>query len=263
MYGKFFASTFTGSMFGSGTDVFALWGYVIANAVNGTVEVNPLFVSAVLGATPERVNVAMNVLCSPDAASRSGAENGRRLCHEGAFQYRVVNHAHYRMMRNEDDRRGYNREAKRRERAKHQQKGVSSDMSLTVNDSQACQPIQKQKQKQSTEEKKNKNMSGEPDGFDAFWESYPRKEARKDAIKAYRTLAPDVVLQAAMAVAIANQKRGDQWTRGIYPLPATWIRGERWTDIAPSLFGGSTAYSRTAGNDAALSAVVARLKGTT
>ena len=142
MYGKFFASTFTGSMFGAGTDVFALWGYIIATATDGTVEVNPPFVAAVLGTTPERISDALTVLCDPDAGSRSGAEDGRRLIHEGAYQYRVVNHGLYRAIRNEEDRRAYNREAKRRERAKSQ--AESNDMSLTVNECQSCQPIQKQ-----------------------------------------------------------------------------------------------------------------------
>lgn len=117
MYGKFFASTFTGSMFGAGADIFALWGYVIANTVEGCVELNPVFLAAVLGMPAHSVESAVVSLCSRDTQSRTPDEDGRRLIHEGAFQYRVVNHARYRALRNEEDRRAYNREAKRKERA--------------------------------------------------------------------------------------------------------------------------------------------------
>ncbi len=116
MYGKLFASTFTGSMFGAGPDVIATWAYVIANTVNETVELNPALLAAMLGAPRERVEQAIEVLCSPDESSRSPEEEGRRLVKEEGFQYRVVNHSKYRAIRNEEDRKAYNREAKRRSR---------------------------------------------------------------------------------------------------------------------------------------------------
>jgi hypothetical protein len=148
MYGKFFASTFTGSMYGSGPYCFALWGYVIATASPaGTVELNPAFVAPIIGTSVEKLNAALALLISPDPHSRSQAEDGRRLVHEGAFQYRVVNHAHYRAMRNEEERRAYNREAKRRERERK-----SADVIPPVNDCQACQPSQSQSQSQSQKE---------------------------------------------------------------------------------------------------------------
>jgi hypothetical protein len=155
MYGKFFASTFTGSMFGAGPDVFALWGYVIANAHEGQIEIHPRFVASVIGTTPERLTAALDYLCAPDAHSRSGAEDGRRLCHEGGYQYRVVNHAHYRAIRNEDDRRAYNREAKRRERAR--KAAESHAASMTFNESQH---IQKQSTEAEADQTHKERVSG-------------------------------------------------------------------------------------------------------
>lgn len=120
MYGKLFASTFTGSMMGQGPAVFATWGYVIAHAVNGQVELNTRLVAVVLGCTVEQVDAAVAVLCAPDPNSRSKEDDGRRLIREGQFAYHVVNHAKYNAMRNESDRREYNRIKQRehRERAK-------------------------------------------------------------------------------------------------------------------------------------------------
>ena len=122
MFGKFFASAFTGSMFGAGPDVFAVWGYVIANTHDSQIELNPQMLAAVIGTTPERIAAAIAFLCSPDERSRSKNEQGRRLVREGEYAYRVPNFAAYRAIKNEDDRRAYNRakkaEQRQRDRAK-------------------------------------------------------------------------------------------------------------------------------------------------
>lgn len=114
MWGKFFASTFTGSMRGQGSKVFSVWGYVIAHAVKGQVEINPAIVAFVIGdITAGDVERCVEYLCAPDEKSRSRIVEGRRLVREGEFAYRVVNHDLYRGMRNEDDRREYNRTKQR------------------------------------------------------------------------------------------------------------------------------------------------------
>ncbi len=74
-YGKLFASTFTGSMVGAGPDVFAVWSYVVAHVIDGQVELNHILLSAVLGATPERVAKAIDFLCQPDPRSRNVRES--------------------------------------------------------------------------------------------------------------------------------------------------------------------------------------------
>jgi hypothetical protein len=256
MYGKFFASTFTGSMFGSGTDVFALWGYIIASANAGVIEVNPVFVGAVLGTTPDRINTALAVLCSPDPKSRTEAEDGRRLVHEGAYQYRVVNHAQYRAIRNEEDRREYNREAKRRERAKRA--AVSTNVIPNVNDCQACQPIQKQSQKQKQkhiQKQEHVHTSGEEstalvpsppktqrlrrtsvfvdDGFAAFWSAYPRKSGKGAAETVWVKLRPSPDLCRTIVQAVEVQRTCRQWQKDggqFIPYPSTWLHQRRWDD---------------------------------
>lgn len=118
MYGKFFSSCFSGSMAGAGPDVFAVWGYVIANAKAGQIELNPLILGAIIGMTPERVEAAITFLCSPDPKSRNQAQGGRRLLLEHQYAYLVVSHSIYSQMRNEDERREYNRDRQRQHRAK-------------------------------------------------------------------------------------------------------------------------------------------------
>lgn len=142
MYGKFFASAFTGSMFGAGSDVFAVWAYVIAHAVAGKVELNPKLLGAMLGAPAERVEAAIGFLCSPDPESRNPAEEGRRLLPDGAFQYQVVSHSIYRALQTEEQRRSYNRikkqESRARIRAKQAQMSIDSQcQSMSVTHTEA------------------------------------------------------------------------------------------------------------------------------
>jgi hypothetical protein len=89
-YGKLPPSTFTGSLYGAGADVFALWVYVIANAYKQTIELNPSLVAHVLGATRERIETAIAYLCQPDPKNSNQCGGGRRLIREGQWQYRVI-----------------------------------------------------------------------------------------------------------------------------------------------------------------------------
>lgn len=115
VYGKIFASTFTGSMVGSGADVFAVWSYIIANTgPDSVVELNPVLIAAQIGISKEAVSVVLDFLGSPDPNSRTKTEDGKRIEKIGEFSYHVVNHAHYRGLRNNEDRREQNRAAQRR-----------------------------------------------------------------------------------------------------------------------------------------------------
>lgn len=69
-------------------------------------------------------------------------------------------------------------------------------------------------------------------GFDLFWDSYPRRQAKKDARKAWEQVDGDRHL-AEILSALGWQSKQDQWLKNggqFVPLPATYLRGERWTD---------------------------------
>lgn len=67
--------------------------------------------------------------------------------------------------------------------------------------------------------------------FTGFWALYPRRDAKKDAQKAWDKLNPDPELQQQIETALAWQVLREQWQDDRYiPLPASWLRGERWTD---------------------------------
>jgi hypothetical protein len=74
---------------------------------------NPKLLAFTLAGTrsgaEEEVREAIEFLCAVDPESRSRAEDGRRMVKEGEFQYRVVNWEIYQGIRNEEQRREYNR----------------------------------------------------------------------------------------------------------------------------------------------------------
>jgi hypothetical protein len=156
MYGKFFKSTFTGSMCGAGADVFAVWGYVIANKVKSAVELNPVVLSGLIGMTPDRVSAAIDHLCKPDPNSRNPAHEGKRLVREGVFQYFVVSDDIYAAIRDEDSRREYNRRKKQEERGR---KKASNEMSMTVSDCQEMSTAVSYGQPQSAHKDKDKDKT--------------------------------------------------------------------------------------------------------
>lgn len=68
-------------------------------------------------------------------------------------------------------------------------------------------------------------------GFTEFWEEYPRKTAKEAALKAWNKLAPDPDLLTEILVAVARQKKSDQWRdEKFIPHAATWLNQKRWKD---------------------------------
>lgn len=73
----------------------------------------------------------------------------------------------------------------------------------------------------------------DPDGFVRYWASYPKKEAKKDAYKAWCQLRPSADVQQQIHDALSWQREQVEWTKSggcFVPLPASYLRGERWTD---------------------------------
>ena len=67
-----------------------------------------------------------------------------------------------------------------------------------------------------------------------FWDSYPRRCAKKEARKAWASLRPSSELVDQMIEALRWQTV--EWAQEqcrYAPYPASWLRGERWNDVPP------------------------------
>ena len=73
------------------------------------------------------------------------------------------------------------------------------------------------------------------DRFDDFWQTYPRKTGKAQAVKSWGKLKPDDQEEAIRILPehVAYWHRTGTATQFI-PHPATWINGRRWEDELPS-----------------------------
>lgn len=92
-------------------------------------------------------------------------------------------------------------------------------------------------------DKKIKNTPLPPsrgnDGFDLFWEAYPRKVGKGAAAKAWR-----VATRKASADEIVSSVKRFSWPddKQFIPHPSTWLNAERWTDEASKPASFTPAY---------------------
>lgn len=88
--------------------------------------------------------------------------------------------------------------------------------------------------KRKIKERSKRTGTPTPDpGFDRFWEAYPKKVSKEDAVRAFNRIGVDDVLLGRILSAIQKQKRTAQWQEDggrFVPYPATWLNGHRWED---------------------------------
>lgn len=81
-----------------------------------------------------------------------------------------------------------------------------------------------------TETEKRQRRDKHAQGFEQFWEAYPKKKFKGDAEKAFRSVTvPVETLLAAIRVQSASndwQKEGGRYI----PYPASWLRALGWED---------------------------------
>jgi len=66
-----------------------------------------------------------------------------------------------------------------------------------------------------------------------FLSTYPRREAKADALKAWRQTRAARPSLSVLVDALARHALVHEWSkerRQFIPLPATWLRGHRWAD---------------------------------
>jgi hypothetical protein len=80
--------------------------------------------------------------------------------------------------------------------------------------------------------RKGREGSKERDAsFDEFWKLYPRREAKADAIKAWRKVKESEHADILAAVPIHTASTAWQKEDGRFiPLPASWLNARRWED---------------------------------
>jgi hypothetical protein len=222
MYGKHFSSMYEGSMMGAGPTVFAVWGYVISKADGGFVELNPRLLSVLLGTSELEIIKAIEYLCAPDPNSRSTEKEGRRLVKIGQFAYEVTTHAHYRSIRNTEDRRAYMRE--------YMSKRRKQSLTDVNNGKQVLAKLAHTEAEAEAETKKRKSVEYD-ERFESFWSSYPnqRRTKKKEAYRIWKTVIkstdPNLILEKVREYAASERGRGEYSV-----MPSVWLNSGMWED---------------------------------
>lgn len=98
-------------------------------------------------------------------------------------------------------------------------------------------PNKESKKEIKQESKKNPPKSPLGEGFEQFWDAYPKKRSKGAARKAWDKLHVDSTMQATILQAIERAKQSEDWQKdgGQYiPYPATWLNAEGWEDEEPA-----------------------------
>jgi hypothetical protein len=88
-----------------------------------------------------------------------------------------------------------------------------------------------------------------PDGFDVFWNSYPKKKSKGDALKAWKKLNPSLELQTTIYSAIDRLQITEDWKKQngqFIPYPATWLNAMGWEDQITATPVANDFYSKLA-----------------
>lgn len=70
-------------------------------------------------------------------------------------------------------------------------------------------------------------------GFEEFWNKYPRKVAKPQALKAFLKISPSTELLQLILAGVENQLKTEQWSKDdgkFIPHPATWLNNRQWED---------------------------------
>ena len=90
----------------------------------------------------------------------------------------------------------------------------------------------------NTNPKPKKTAEDDPYKFSLFWNEYPRKVKKPEAMKAWCRIKPNEDMIQAILLGLKRWKTSEQWTRddGRYvPYPATWLNGRQWEDDVPNI----------------------------
>ena len=215
-----------GARFG---DVVTVWAFILENAsadadrgVVGAIDHETLdFLLGAEGGTSARIVEAMT--------ARGLIEGGR----VAAWERRQPKREDEKAAERKRQQRERDEQAALRDTTQDTQCHADGDESRRVTPSHDREEESREEEKERTPPTppaggRVRQGSADPDGFAEWWSLYQRKDARQDAVKAWRQLNPTEQLREALMAALRVWRWNDR--RELNPLPASWLRGRRWED---------------------------------
>ena len=114
---------------------------------------------------------------------------------------------------------------------------------------------ERQRERQSRDKEETETKARD---FQKFWDAYPKKDGKKDAITAWAKVKEPI---ETILLAIEKRRNTDGWTKSngqFVPLPATWLNGKRWEDQLASFGNQASGLNKQEALEASNAAVVAK-----
>lgn len=112
-------------------------------------------------------------------------------------------------------------------------KQMQADSSVNENENENVFENENDKRKRERKRSSAQNGAGENEDFKRFWEAYPRKVGKTDALKFWGQLKPDGALVDKIVAGVERWSRSEQWTKDggrFIPYPARFLRAERYNE---------------------------------
>lgn len=97
----------------------------------------------------------------------------------------------------------------------------------------SCGELPPESQSESQSQSESESQSQLPDLFERFWNAYPKKIGRREALEAFCELKPDARKVGLLVGAVERMKCSEAWCKenGRYiPKAEKWLREEQWNE---------------------------------
>jgi hypothetical protein len=237
-YAKLFNSILRSSVWAEPMETKIVWITMLAMSDRyGYVGASVPGVASAAGVPVDKAASAIEKFLQPDEWSRSKEFEGRRI--EVADRgWNILNYERFRDMRDEEARKEYERQRKRKQRAG--QTGTDRDIPGQMVKSDDCPAVSAHAEASASahaeaspvEKKRTPRAAalGPVDPhFEEFWIAYDYKKDRPASLKAWEKIKPDDAL-ATTIVAKARETRAANPAKEFYRYPATWLNARGWED---------------------------------
>jgi hypothetical protein len=241
-YTKLANSILTSTIWMEDDETRIVWLTLLAMAdKNGEVQASIPGLANVARVSVQGCHAAIDKFLAPDPYSRTKDDEGRRI-EEIRGGWSLINHAEYRNLASDEDRKQKAAERQRRcrdramrnsdERECHKMSHQNSqaeaeaeaDIKKQTHDAVASDIVLKPKRKRSSESKDHDSE------FETFWNVYPVKVAKGLARtawkKAIKKTTGEKIINAAERYKQQKKRSGDDFIKH----PSTWLNAESWED---------------------------------
>ena len=230
-YTKLFNSIVASTIWSEPDETRIVWITMLALANSGgIVEASVPGLAVLARVTPEKCRAAIATLEAPDPDSRSQEYEGRRIRKvDGGWL--ILNHTKYRSKLNAEERREYKTIKQREYRTKSVDSSVDNSVHKstvwTHTDTDTDTKADTGKVKISSAPQNGAGLKTS-DQFQIFWDAYPRKEAKKNALKIWIKYGLDFHLGEILGGLEAWKRARDP---EYMPYAESWLNLESWKEI--------------------------------